>query len=32
VIKSPGVITADQIPPDSGLYTEVVAALKAVEE
>src|SRR5690242_17148073 len=27
-----GVITADQIPPESGLNTEVVAALKAVEE
>lgn len=26
-----GVITADQIPPESGLNTEVVAALKAVE-
>lgn len=27
-----GVITADQIPPESGLNAEVVAALKAVEE
>src|ERR1700677_1187730 len=27
-----GVITADQIPPESGLNTEVVAALTAVEE
>jgi hypothetical protein len=27
-----GVITADQIPPESGLNTEVVAALKAVEQ
>ena len=27
-----GVITADQIPPESGLNSEVVAALKAVEE